>query len=64
MPPREGIDDSYDYADDLNPNERLSLDLTRSISSNAMANSLLKSYSKKNIEKSFGKQPIQRTFNE
>lgn len=51
LPAREGIDDSYDYADDLNPNEGLSSDLTRSISSNAMANSLLKSYSKKKILK-------------
>lgn len=51
LPPREGIDDSYGYADDLNPNEGLSSDLTRSISSNVMANSLLKSYSKKKILK-------------
>ena len=51
LPPREGMDYSNDYADDLNPNERLSSDLTRSISSNAMANSLLKSYSKKKILK-------------
>jgi len=51
LPAREGIDDSYDYPDDLNPNEGLSSDLTRSISSNAMANSLLKSYSKKKILK-------------
>lgn len=51
LPPREGIDDSYDYADDLNPKEKLSSDLTRSISSNVMANSLLKSYSKKKILK-------------
>lgn len=51
LPPREGIDDSYNYADDLNPNEGLSSDLTRSISSIAMANSLLKSYSKKKILK-------------